>query len=216
MKQTIKIHDTSYTIDWPSICPHCNYGIKAELKCYHVSSNKDMDISFLCPHCEKLFIANYCKSEGLYRQWHKQYTYSNSALSVNIDEEIKTLSPGLAEIYQQAIQAEKMELKHLAGMGLRKALEFLIKDFCIRLYPKDREKILKSSLSNCIKNYFENSKFQKIAIRAVWLGNDESHYKRSWENHDIQDLKQLLEITQYYISCEIHAEKYIAQIVREK
>jgi hypothetical protein len=33
-----------------------------------------------------------------------------------------------------------------------------------------------------------------VAERAVWLGNDEVHYTKKWENKDIDDLKTLINL----------------------
>src|SRR5687767_3154472 len=39
----------------------------------------------------------------------------------------------------------------------------------------------------------------KIAKRATWLGNDATHYYRKWEDKDIHDLKNLIELTVLWI-----------------
>ena len=45
------------------------------------------------------------------------------------DENIKKLSSNFCEIFNQAYVAELMKLNEIAGIGYRKALEFLIKDY---------------------------------------------------------------------------------------
>lgn len=49
---------------------------------------------------------------------------------------------------------------------------------------------------------------KEMAKRAVWLGNDETHYVRKWEDKDIQDLKNLIDLTVYFISMTLKAKKY--------
>lgn len=41
-------------------------------------------------------------------------------------------------------------------------------------------------MARCIyKNYIEDNNVRRCAELAVWLGNDESHYLRKWENKDL-------------------------------
>jgi len=39
-------------------------------------------------------------------------------------------------------------------------------------------------------------------VRAVWLGNDETHYLRKWEQKDLTDLKNLIGLTVHWIEME--------------
>ncbi|MDR1245206.1 MAG: hypothetical protein LBJ98_04455 [Endomicrobium sp.] len=36
---------------------------------------------------------------------------------------------------------------------------------------------------------------KEIAKKAAWLGNDETHVVRKWKEKDLQDLKELIEMT---------------------
>jgi len=49
---------------------------------------------------------------------------------------------------------------------------------------------------------------KSVAERATWLGNDETHYYRKWENKDISDLKALLRLTINAIENQLLAESY--------
>lgn len=53
-----------------------------------------------------------------------------------------------------------------------------------------------------------------MAERATWLGNDETHYVRKWENKDLKDLKNLIDLTVYFISMSLKALKYQEEMVR--
>lgn len=48
-----------------------------------------------------------------------------------------------------------------------------------------------------------------MASRAVWLGNDETHYTRKWEDKDINDLKSIIELTLHWIESEIRTQKLL-------
>jgi hypothetical protein len=49
---------------------------------------------------------------------------------------------------------------------------------------------------------FGSSPLRETAKRAVWLGNDETHYSRRWEGKDLQDLKDLLALVIVTIQSE--------------
>ncbi|MGF6947536.1 hypothetical protein QF028_000029 [Neobacillus sp. B4I6] len=53
-----------------------------------------------------------------------------------------------------------------------------------------------------------------MAERAVWLGNDETHYVRKWDDKDLKDLKNLIDLTVYFISMTIKANKYKAEMIK--
>jgi len=48
-------------------------------------------------------------------------------------------------------------------------------------------------LSACIQQYIDNEKIKLVSKRAVWIGNDETHYVRKWIEKDIEDLKRLID-----------------------
>jgi len=100
-------------------------------------------------------------------------------------------------------------LTEIAGLGYRKALEFLTKDYAIHKNPDDKEKIEKQWLMPCLKEYYAGTNTLECAKRAVWLGNDEAHYTRKWEDKDVEDLKVLIQLTVSYIQTELLAEEYI-------
>ena len=105
-------------------------------------------------------------------------------------------------IYNEAIEAESHNLEEISGVGFRKALEFLMKDYCMLLHPEEKEKIIKMTLAGVIKTYVEDPSIKSISQRAVWLGNDETHYYRKWEGKTVEDVKKLIELTVYWIKME--------------
>jgi len=58
-------------------------------------------------------------------------------------ETIKSVSPEFYDVYDQAQFAEEMDLKEICGMGYRKALEFLIRDYIKLTVEEDKTKDLK-------------------------------------------------------------------------
>lgn len=127
---------------------------------------------------------------------------------------IVEVSPNFIEIYNQAFCAEQLCLDQICGTGYRKALEFLIKDYLIMGIQEEsqKESIKKKLLGQCIQEDVENVRVKEIARRAAWLGNDETHYVRAWEEKDVNVLKQLIELAVHWIEDEIASNRLLAEM----
>ena len=64
----------------------------------------------------------------------------------------------------------------------------------------------------CIKEYVDNDNIKKVAERAAWLGNDETHYVRKWEEKDVQDLKGLIRLTIWWIEQTTETVKLLEEM----
>jgi hypothetical protein len=122
---------------------------------------------------------------------------------------IDLVSERFSEIYNQAATAESCGLADIAGTGYRKALEFVVKDYCIALHPLEAEQIRRKFLKNVIDDYIESGKLKRAATLTTWLGNDEGHYERRWADKDLSDLKALLSLTIAFVQEEIQMEQYL-------
>jgi len=186
---------------YPEACPYCHKTIEAVYTGYNFSSLL-LEISFKCPseECLSLFIGRYIKCGP------KNYNFVGCNIENLIKREfsnsINSISPSFIKIYNEAYFAEQYKLIEICGVGYRKAIEFLIKDYLIVKNPMDEDNIKKKFLGNCIKEDIINRNIKKAAERAVWLGNDETHYVKTWESKNIQDLKKLIEITIHWIEME--------------
>ncbi|HYD20066.1 MAG TPA: DUF4145 domain-containing protein [Flavipsychrobacter sp.] len=200
---------TNYNLEGvPNECPHCHRSISPNRKNSYVVDSEIQGI-FQCPNenCHMIFIGFYHlrQSPTVY------YYYKNSAGTIKhrqFNDDIANLSTGFVDIYNQAVEAEFRNLEHIAGMGFRKAFEFLIKDYLISKNQDKEEKIRTKFLGACIKEMVDSPSIKDMAERTVWLGNDETHYVRKWETKDINDLKKLIDITLHWIEMEILTEKY--------
>ena len=134
------------------------------------------------------------------------FTFSASVpwepIDTEFSESIKRISPDFCDIANQAQKAEHQGWKLIAGPGYRKALEFLVKDYLCRLRLDDAEQIKKAELGKCIRDYVVNERVKNMAARAAWLGNDETHYLRKWDDKDLPDLKKLIALTVHWIEME--------------
>jgi hypothetical protein len=168
-----------------------------------------MEVFMNCPNenCSKSFIGYYNFSSG--NNWNFNYgTSQGNLIGKSFNEVIVEISPMFEIIYNQAFSAEQQNLKEISGVGYRKALEFLIKDYLIARDEKTKDKILKMRLGNCIKDLVEDTRIKTVAKRAVWLGNDETHYLRKWEGKDLSDLKKLIDLTVHWIEMEKLTESF--------
>jgi hypothetical protein len=115
-------------------------------------------------------------------------------------------------LYNQSSAAESLGLEEIAGTGYRKALEFLIKDYCIALRPAENVKIAQKFLKAVIDDYVPEGKLKTAATLTTWLGNDEGHYERRWVDSDLQDLKALLKLTITFVEEEVQLEEYVLRM----
>lgn len=199
-------------------CPLCHHAI--EPTCFRFGAVNDkvwLEMITRCPRneCQRTIIAHY-KFKNQDGQGQRYYEYFAAfpilPKTADIDGDVAALSPAFVKIYNQALAAESGGLDEVFGIGLRKALEFLIKDYCIHNHPEKSTEIQEKFLGKVIKDYVVDSNVKRCAERAVWLGNDETHYMRTWETHDISDLKILIKLTVNWIANELATAKYFTSM----
>lgn len=201
MKEVHTIHSlkngstNSNYVEHPNSCPLCKSAINASVL-YSVNKGNSTTIYTFnfCPACEQLFIGTHNPNGDFLTG--EPNRFKEKVFS----EQISKLSPQFVKIYNQALAAESSKLDEIAGIGYRKALEFLIKDFCIHENHENEEEIKNMLLSKCINTYIEQPKIKELALKSAWLGNDETHYVRKFTDRDIADLKGFIEAMVYFIS----------------
>lgn len=198
-------------------CPRCKSQV-APNPIYSIAYDKKDGISYVaiisyCTGCHDIFITRYklglpfpndrtkFQSTGLICS--EPMTYSKQAF----DDKIVNLSPQFEKIYNQSLAAETYQLDEIAGLGYRKSLEFLIKDFAIHEHPDETDIIKKKSLNSCIQDYIESEPIKLLARRSTWLGNDEAHYVRKHQQYNISDMKEFIQATAYFIGMVLILEK---------
>ena len=213
----------------PNECPICHFSIKPDeiewtlLSLDGTPNLKDgMEIIYQCPRpeCNRFFIGRYLRSEidvisktrmgfgaGI-GEFKLQISVPCTPKKPQIPDEIASVSPSFVEIYSQSITAENYGLNQIAGGGYRKALEFLIKDYCISIKKSAENEIKSSYLGTCINKYIDSPQVKSCSQRAAWLGNDEIHYERKWTDKDISNLKELIILTSNWIQNSILTKKY--------
>ncbi|SOS39993.1 hypothetical protein CFBP3840_02950 [Pseudomonas syringae] len=162
----------------PDFCPICNVGIEPRfITGLNCSDENNVDVLFTCPKstCKKMFIANciFAYQSGTY---NINSLLPRTPKAAPTAEEVVEISPQFAVIYNQAFQAEAYGLGEVAGVGYRKSLEYLIKDYCTAQHPDKDEDIKKRPIAQVIEAFVSNENVKQCAKRAIWLGNDETHY----------------------------------------
>ena len=204
----------------PDYCPHCARTLDPKLRYgEYLPDSLRCTILFWCSGCGKHFMALY--------YYYANHMATSTATKLffmrvfpvlretsNFPTEINDLSPTFKEIYDQALQAEAEGLDHLSGVGYRKALEFLVKDYLIQQSPDEKDNIIESFLGECVKKFPEHLK--QTATAAVWLGNDFTHYQRKYEQHTIEHLKGFISATVSHIHSHIMSKKASHFIIQSK
>lgn len=198
--------------DEPGACPLCHFAIAPT----HVTdewyrdnaSRRHLAILYICPHCFRPFVAHFIdKSPGASAMSPVLDYCEPERFSVQeFENSISSLSPQFVKIYNQACEAEIRQLDEIAGIGYRKALEFLVKDYCKHTHPEKSAEIERLPLGKCISDYIENRSITTLASRAVWIGNDETHYTRKLEGRDISDMKTFIRALVHYVGMELTVE----------
>lgn len=195
----------------PTICPSCAHAIQPILisnRLHYADSQKgEFSAFFQCPQCYKAFLTSY---EISYHKSNTTYTYYNASKCLysvpyefkerKFEDCIQSVSPSFTKIYNQALKAEYNGLDEISGIGYRKSLEFLIKDFLIVHEKIDSDKVKNTALGNCINTMIDNPQLKIVASRATWLGNDQTHYEQKYKDKDIEDLKRLIDLSVHWIT----------------
>ncbi|WP_428043434.1 MULTISPECIES: hypothetical protein [Candidatus Avelusimicrobium] len=199
----------------PETCPHCNKIVGMDLAAIIPGGDslglQVVLICFQCPACKELTIGRHYEMGSVLSPIpdRKALFYPDQRFTpILFSDLIDNLSINFCMLYNQAAKAEHYGCGQISGAGYRKALEFLVKDFAIHLHPGEEETIKKTLLAKVIDDYLDSRKIKEIAKRAVWLGNDETHYQRQWEDKDIEDLKKLISITVNFIESDLEADAY--------
>ncbi|OTN76750.1 hypothetical protein A5886_001829 [Enterococcus sp. 8G7_MSG3316] len=198
-------HHSTYDVDLeePRICYHCNHTgeqiFVSGMVFSEANENEDAVCFFNCYYCQKTSIHFMSFKNRNNYSWletdsvlpkakliENQITQSNAVLEK---------FPEFFNIYNQSQKAQDEKLDQIAGMGFRKALEFLVTDFLLS-YPPDGVveewlKNPKTSLSNKIEK-LENQRIKKLSKAISFLGNDETHYTRRHPEHDVESIKMFI------------------------
>lgn len=187
----------------PDKCPYCHKSITPN-PVFGYKYGSSLEVLMSCPDndCHRSFIGYYHSESGSSSGHYQGYTSIGNCAEKTFSEKIHDISSLFVNIYNQSFNAEQLGLTEICGVGYRKALEFLIKQYCILNNQIEQDKIEKMFLGEVINNYVSDPNIKSVSKRAVWLGNDETHYIRKWEGKNLSDLKKLIDLTVHWIEME--------------
>jgi hypothetical protein len=181
-----------------------------------------VEIVYRCPRneCRAVYVSVFKRPWNSMSGYSGRFSLSHSEPSSpekpDVPEAVATLSERFVDVYSQACAAEQYGLSEVAGPGYRKAFEILIKDFITvhRAKTEDEGEGVKCNprLGALVDEYFGKTKLSDVLHRVAWLGNDETHYARRWEDKDLRDLHALLKIAINMIENDLLASTYIEEM----
>ncbi len=201
-------------VEVPDECPACGrlvilpfHGaslavITGELHTVHVCPNKGCGSYVICYHTSI--------GAGV---WKLKKTEPPKLGEIDLPDFAGEISQNFLSIYREAVEAKERGLAQIAGPGYRKAFEFLIKDYAkSKAKPEEFDSIEKLQAGAVVNSYIADTRVQAVAKRALWIGNDETHYSRKWEDRDINDLVTLIRLTLEWIDIERQSAEYLKQM----
>lgn len=196
-------------------CPLCHFSLRPEIKSgFYIRSKGGLHYTAylicFCTKCRDLFMIKYAgsctpNSSSPILKELIPVTPRTEPFSAGISN----LSPTFVNTYNQAQFAESQGLTEICGMGYRRALEFLVKDYLIHLAPDQAETIKAQPLGASIKQ-INNDHIKVLAERSTWIGNDETHYVRKHEDFDYTDMKRFITAMVRYIDSELTFEEALS------
>ena len=210
-------------------CPICNKEISPKfihgsfthsaksMNVIDIVENSLVNVLYECPSCHNgivvkykpaFEIAKYSFGPGI-SKWNTftiESIYPTPTASFPFDKIISKVSPKFEKIFTQSLQAKLDGKDELVGIGYRKSIEFLIKDYLIHINHEKTDKIPNMGLADCIK-LIDSTKIQNLAKASTWLGNDETHYSKKHTDKDIEDLERFLNALVYFLTYELTADE---------
>lgn len=224
----IRFKDSSRRIDInvPNFCPHCGLTLKPDVIYARSLSNWGVPVDSFIPigifcqctdnECEQYFALEY---RGLKTDYSidlendpVNYNYL-PPIQDNLPVQMKDISPTFTNVYRQALNAEQLGLDQISGVGYRKSLEFLIKDYAISKFPGQKQNIEKNFLGKVIaENLSDFPKIQKLAKAANWIGTDATHFVQKYNGSDLNSMKLFIQSSAQFIAADFeadHAQNFI-------
>lgn len=200
----------------PTICPVCDHALKPQELALHAFQNEHnewfLSGFYLCRACFQTFVTLHrCHVEDICHKYRSSLIYAEPQRfhAQPFDKNICALSPQFVKIYNQALAADEFGLDEIAGLGYRKSIEYLLKDYLCRQDPSNSDAIKSEFLGKAIGRIKE-VRIKTLTERAVWIGNDEAHYVRKHQKLDIDDMKRFIDALLHYVASELTFEEALA------
>lgn len=200
----------SAVLDTTIECPDCGNKNSFEFPCNGIGIGGEINYIVKCQNCKKFFIAKYFSHEiGTYK-YEQTFSaiYPSGKFKHKFPQEIENISSKFIEIYQQAMTAKNQGLNELVGIGLRKAIEFLIYDYIKNVLALEPAK----TLENRIKQInVQNVNVHSTLVR--WVGNDNTHVEIKHPEFSIAEMIKSIDLVVYYLFAEYKSKEIAEKIM---
>lgn len=207
INKKIKLKNSSLDFEFEveNCCPHCGvYNDPVKINDLQNFSDKDslviFALIFKSSCCQKIFSSFYTFDINSRKTKHI-FTYPSIKPHV-FDKSLQEVSPNFIKIFNQSKAAEDIGNLELACIGYRTSIEFLLKDFLIRVRKEDENKISKMTLFDVI-SLFEEKEISVSADVVRVFGNDKTHYIAKYD-FEISQVKTYLKFLIDAIVKEIY------------
>ncbi|EKO3833935.1 DUF4145 domain-containing protein [Vibrio harveyi] len=205
MERLIQVGNSTNRYEFPNKCPLCHTHSEMEVALSKLMPDSSVQVVYRCAFsgCRSFFVGYYEHRGGELLYYKPQKADPNT-----IPTSVRELSPSFVSIYREAEDARSHGLYQISGPGYRKAFEFLIKDYAKSLAPDQSEQIESMFSGKVVNEFIGDPRIQMVAKRALWLGNDETHYLRKWVEHDLDDLITLIRLAINWVEIERLSTQY--------
>jgi hypothetical protein len=221
-----------YEIEDPNVCPHCHVRVNPHFQKHFICVDDDDEYElisiWICSNaeCNRVFIGQHSLTNNTFKlirflnglpkgpEWPKPVADLNIKIE-GAEGKQEEVQSKFIKTYLQSLEAESHGLDEIAGMGYRKSIEYLVKDWAIKNKPKEKDKIQNLWLGDVIINYYSGD-LKDILERATWLGNDQAHYLKLFDEYNISHLKELIDLIMVELDREYKKKHYIDNIQKKK
>lgn len=208
-KLSIKINGVEKFYNVPKVneCPHCHKGIAPYVLSITETDLETRTFAIMaqCPRCSRYFAMAYKLPFGTKVAEPIEYVYTNKKINNELPIELNNISKRFIEMYNQSLIAEQNNLDKIAGMGFKKSIDFLIKDYLINFRKKEENKILSLSLEDEIEE-IEDSKIKNLVLSYKWL-NYCDFCNSDFDKEDIEEMKKFINIFSKFFIYNASIEK---------
>ena len=200
-----------------SICPCCGVHLSPQILYgaiieYDDEEENKVFILNYCPECNECFISKHIFDEESCDGYSFEYAAPMNHFQHSFSDAISNLSPDFVAIYNESLKAEELGLTSICGMGYRKALEFLVKDYIIHNDSSKESEVATKLLMSCINDYITNDRLKSLAKASAWLGNDQTHYVKKHKDYGTEDLKAFINAFVTFIDADLAYENALKLI----
>lgn len=197
----------------PEMCPVCHHHVDPRRLTAHSTAPGDarVDFTFQCPRadCRRVFVGEY--RLGPDGEYDLVAVSPRPALGETVPGAVIAFAPAFVELYGEAREAEARGLHQLAAIGLRGALELLVRELASRERPGEAEEIRGLPLGACIRRYVADPVVRGYAAQTPGLDEDAADAPGGAGEPDPERLRVLVRLTVNWLENVLLAGEHSAE-----